>query len=313
MSTQSPSVVVLKLLGIVFIAEAAIMVMLPIILPSSISAVIEAIVDSCLLTLICAPLIWWVIIGPVRSMAAAQQMVAVAQLATGVAHELRNPLTSIKMLVQTNREILDAREPLKDDLQIIEDEIRRMERSIQTFLEFARPRTPERAAIDLAALVHRSFTLIEARAEKQNIRLTFREPVPPVIAQADWEQIQQVLLNLMLNALDAMPHGGNLEVELNISAGNLALLTVTDSGLGIAADVLSRLFQPFVTNKETGVGIGLFISKRIATEHGGRLLAENLQRGGARFSLTLPLSANANRERVNASHDLSHDKTDTVQ
>ena len=293
MSAHSPAFVVLKLLAIVFIAEAVIMVLLPIMLPRDVSPIIEAIVDSCLLTLISAPLIWWVIIGPLRSMAATQQMAVVAQLATGVAHELRNPLTSIKMLVQTNREVLDSNEPLKDDLQIIEDEIRRMERSIQTFLEFARPRTPERAAIDLATLVCRSFTLIEARADKQHVRLLFQEPPRPVIAQADWEQIQQVLLNLMLNALDAMPSGGMLEVELDNMPTGEARLTISDAGSGIPANILSRLFQPFVTNKETGVGIGLFISKRIAIEHGGRLLAENRHEGGARFTLILPSAADA--------------------
>lgn len=285
-STSSPFSVFIKLLAIAFIAEAGVMFVLPAILPKSVSAGTEAFVDSCLLTLLTAPLVWWVIIGPLRASAAAEKMAAVAQIATGVAHELRNPLTAVKMLVQTQRELPGASEQLAEDLTIIEDEIRRMERSIKSFLDFARPQAPSRRPIDPTEVVRRTFSLIEPRARNQKVELKLLAPAAPLSIEADGEQLLQLMLNLCLNALDAMPDGGALAVDFKEIDGTLRL-SVRDTGPGISPEVLAKLFQPFVTSKETGVGIGLVICKRIAEAHRGRLRGENLGEGAC-FTLDLP-------------------------
>jgi two-component system sensor histidine kinase HydH len=285
-STSTPLSVFIKLLAIVFIAEAGVMYMLPVVLPRSTAAGTEAFVDSCLLTLLTAPLVWWVIIGPLRASAAAEKMAAVAQIATGVAHELRNPLTAVKMLVQTQRELPDVGDQLAEDLTIIEDEIRRMERSIQTFLDFAKPQAPRRRPTNPTDVVRLAFALVEPRARNQRVDLKLIEPETPLTVEADSEQLLQLFLNLCLNALDMMPDGGTLIVESQ-QVDKLVSISVRDTGRGIEPEVLSRLFQPFVTSKETGVGIGLAICKRIAEAHRGRIRGENLVQGAC-FTLELP-------------------------
>jgi two-component system, NtrC family, sensor histidine kinase HydH len=223
-----------------------------------------------------------------REVLRADQMVAVGQMAAGVAHELRNPLTSIKMLVQANREEAEAHGLPAEDLQMIEPEIRRMERCLQTFLDFARPPKPERRPVSLAMLVDRTFALVEGRARKQHVTLHCTHPTTPVIVEADADQMQQVLVNLALNALDAMPRGGSLDVSLGAPVHGQIELRVRDTGPGIAPKLLPRLFEPFVSSKETGLGLGLVVSRRIAESHGGNLWVTNPPHGGACFVLRLP-------------------------
>jgi two-component system sensor histidine kinase HydH len=221
-----------------------------------------------------------------REVMRADQLAMVGQMAAGVAHELRNPLTSIKMLVQT------AQKPgspglTDDDLAMIEHEIRRLEKSLQRFLDFARPPRPERRPLHLITVVERALALIEGRARKQRVRLSFVPPAEPIVVKADEDQIQQLLLNLLLNSLDVMAEGGALTVELAGAPGNHAELRVRDTGPGIPSELLSRLFDPFMSTKETGIGLGLAVSHRIAESHGGTLSAENQPGRGACFVLRL--------------------------
>jgi signal transduction histidine kinase len=228
-----------------------------------------------------------------REVLRAEQLAAVGQLAAGVAHELRNPLTSVKLLVQTNREEAESQALPAEDLQVIEREIRRMERSLQTFLDFARQPKPERRPLELAQLVERTAALVGGRARKQHVTLQLTRPPAPVVVDADTDQIQQLLVNLALNALDVMPRGGTLEMAFGPPERGYAELCVRDTGPGIAPELLPRLFQPFVSGKETGLGLGLVISQRIAESHGGSLRAANRPEGGACFSLRLPVLAAA--------------------
>lgn len=223
-----------------------------------------------------------------RSVLRAEGLAEVGQLAAGMAHELRNPLTAIKMLVQTNREEAEARGLPAEDLNVIEQEILRMEGRLNVFIDFARPPKPERRRVDLAAVVGETLALVGGRARKQRVELKFTPPPTPVEVEADGEQVRQLLVNLALNALDVMPRGGVLEIELRPPADGPAELAVLDTGPGIAPRHLPRLYEPFFTSKETGLGLGLVVSQRIARDHGGSLRATNRPQGGACFLLRLP-------------------------
>jgi signal transduction histidine kinase len=220
----------------------------------------------------------------------AEQLAAVGQVAAGVAHELRNPLTSVKMLVQTGLEGPAPTGLAVEDLEIIEHEIRRMEASIQTFLDFARPPHAERRRCDLLAVVRRSLALVEGRARRQGVRCQADLPPGPVEVDIDAEQIHQVLLNLLLNSLDFLPHGGEIRLEVRPATPGspLATVTVRDTGPGLAPRVRERLFEPFVSGKETGLGLGLSISRRLVEAHGGTMTGDNSPAGGAVFRFTLP-------------------------
>lgn len=223
-----------------------------------------------------------------RSVLRAEELAGVGQLAAGMAHELRNPLTAIKMLVQTNREEAEASGLPAEDLNVIEQEILRMEGRLNVFIDFARPPKPERRLVDLAAVVGETMALVGGRARKQRVTLKFDPPETPVEVEADGEQIRQLLVNLALNALDVMPRGGTLEIELRPPSDHNAELAVLDTGPGIPTRHLSRLYEPFFTSKEAGLGLGLSVSLRIARDHGGTLRATNRPKGGACFLLRLP-------------------------
>lgn len=225
-----------------------------------------------------------------RDLLRADQLAIVGQMAAGVGHELRNPLTSIKGLVQVNLREARSRGLPAEDLGVIEQEIRRMERTLQTFIDFARPPRCECRRLSLLPVIEQTLALIRGRAEKQGVAARFVQPATSVLVDGDGDQIQQLLLNLALNALDAMPQGGILELGIRLSDGGRVEIEISDSGPGIAPTLLPYVFDPFVSGKERGLGLGLAISRRIAEDHGGGLEASNRPEGGARFVLRLPAS-----------------------
>jgi signal transduction histidine kinase len=223
-----------------------------------------------------------------RDLLRAEQLSAVGQLAASVAHEVRNPLTSVKLLVEAALRA-HKRKPLTvDDLQVIHGEIGRLEQTVQHFLDFARPPTLQRHVCDLREVVVQAAALVGVRARQQEVEMAIRCGDRPVSGNVDRDQLCTVLVNLFLNALDAMPHGGRLEADLELSPAAEILLRVSDSGSGILPELAGRLFTPFASSKPTGTGLGLSISRRIVEEHGGTLTGENRPGGGAVFMIRLP-------------------------
>lgn len=262
-----------------------------------------------------------------RELLRSEQLARVGQLAAGLAHEFRNPLMPMKMLVQNAIERGDEVGLKGRSLQILNEEISRLEQSIQSFLDFARPPVPERCQEDLAEIVRNTTFLVRGRCEQQMIDLYVEAPDAPVIANVDRTQIRQLLLNLILNSIDALKNRGAIHIQLDPNAllpaqiiasespSNLTnteelisehqalragvrrsipsprpcfMIRVSDNGVGIPTEMLDRIFEPFVTNKETGTGLGLSICKRIADMHRGFLVAANRIGGGAEFSFYLP-------------------------
>jgi signal transduction histidine kinase len=222
----------------------------------------------------------------------AEQLAAVGQIAAGVAHELRNPLTAIKMLVQTGLEEHPPSGLATEELAVIEQSIRRMEQYIQIFLDFARPPRAERRRIDLLEVVRRAVALVEGRARRQKVDLAMHLPDEPLVASLDPEQIQQVLVNVLINSLDAQPRGGMIEVGVGRHDGKVEL-EVSDRGPGLPAEIRGRLFEPFVTSKPDGVGLGLSICKRLIETNGGTIRIANAPGGGAAVAFTVPVEESA--------------------
>lgn len=399
-------------LVVVFAVEALVMLVLPMLLPADMPGVWEALFDSALLTVTCAPLLWWVIINPLRRVALeaqklsstivenagdgivtvdpsgnvlsynfaahqlfghaakeiltrpivqllpeislttttvgetltttgrrqngedfpasvsvrkiddndqsalviivrdlteahraeiarttaareqealrAQQMATLAQLATGVAHEIRNPLTAIKMLIQSTQTDSDTTSLPTEDVRIVESQIRRMEQSVSALLDFARPSPVARQTIVLRELIPDVIRLLEGQAKKQHVSILFEEVDGNLVLNADRDQLQQLILNLGLNSLDVMPNGGTLEFRIANHGQEMACILVSDTGPGIAPELMEDIFQPFFTTRKQGVGLGLNICRRIAKEHEGSLTAANRSSGGAVFELCLP-------------------------
>jgi signal transduction histidine kinase len=224
----------------------------------------------------------------------AEQLAAVGQMAAGIAHELRNPLMAMKILVQAAAEASPPN--LADrDLRVLEEEITRLERSAETFLDFARPPEIERRTFDLKLLAGQVIDLVSSRAGRQGIHIACDFPKGQSIPiRADMGQVRQVLLNLLLNALDAMPQGGqaSVEIETSDSPGNVlpgwVTVRVRDAGHGLPSELGAKIFEPFVSTKPTGIGLGLSICKRIVESHGGQIQAVNRPEGGAEFIVRLP-------------------------
>jgi two-component system, NtrC family, sensor histidine kinase HydH len=220
----------------------------------------------------------------------AERLAAVGEVAAGVAHEIRNPLTSVKLVVQRAAERRPIHSLSENQVQVLLEEVSRIEHTVQGLLDFARPDKPQRTRCPLAPIIKRTLTLLEGRLHRQQVELIVHEEDASPWVNVDPPQIQQVLVNLIINALDAMPAGGRIEVRQFVSAEtDEVVVEIEDDGPGISADIIDRLFEPFATTRSTGSGLGLAISRRLIEDQGGSLQAANSAAGGAVFAIRLPV------------------------
>ncbi|MHB8973641.1 MAG: sensor histidine kinase [Pirellulaceae bacterium] len=227
-----------------------------------------------------------------REAVLADRLAAVGELAAGVAHELRNPLTAVKLLMQAAVDAVPARALSEDHMHVVLEQIQRMESTIQGLPDLARPPQIREVCHDVRDTLSRALNLIEGHAKQQGVIIHTDCPATPVLVDGDPEQLHQVFVNLLLNGVEAMPDGGNLQVAIlrDELAGTGCRVEFCDSGAGIPPAIMARLFEPFVTDKKRGTGLGLAISRRIVQQHGGKLTAANRHTAGALFTVELPLS-----------------------
>ena len=224
-----------------------------------------------------------------QQLLASGRLVAVGELTASMAHEFNNPLGVILGFAQGLLAEMDRSQPYYRYVEIIAEETRRCERLVQELLEFGRPRNVEFAPVQLQTVLDKTLDLVSNRASKSgvNIVLNIAPELPSI--HADAQQLQQVLLNLSLNAIDAMPRGGVLTWTVANVDSTAVVLAVEDNGFGIQPEMLPRIFQPFVTaNKRRGLGLGLPISDRIVKAHGGRIEVESTSGQGTKFKIYLP-------------------------
>jgi two-component system, NtrC family, sensor histidine kinase HydH len=220
----------------------------------------------------------------------AEQLARVGQMAAGIAHEVRNPLTVIKLLVQAATDPNRAVGFRPRDLRVLEGEILRLEQIISAFLDFARPPRPTKKTVAPRELLDECLAGVAARAELQRVAVRLDAPPELPALDADAGQLKQVIYNLMFNALDVLTTGGTIRVGATVAGApgrQVLTIGIADSGPGLPAGLENRLFDPFVSTKETGLGLGLSICKRIVEAHGGSITAANGPAGGAMFVVRL--------------------------
>ena len=231
-----------------------------------------------------------------RQLFQSEKLAALGKLSAGIAHEIRNPLTSIKILIHSLVDEQATENSREKDLAVIETEIERVNKIIKQFLDFARPRPPSLELTDVRTILDETLALLLYEMEAQRIspEKHYAPDLPPV--PMDREQMKQVFLNLMLNAIPAMENGGTLRVAAlrappapGKGGRSTAEIAVEDTGPGIAEDLRNKIFEPFFSTKEEGIGLGLPIAQRIVEEHGGEIRVESKAGVGKTFIISLPL------------------------
>jgi len=223
-----------------------------------------------------------------------EKMAALGQLSAGIAHEIRNPLTSVKIFIQSLEKEIDLDENQKEDFTIIKREIDRINEHITRFLDFARPEEPRFQSVPVHALVMDTLSLLAPRMRSTSVDLdvSLPEDLPPV--EGDPKQLGQVFLNLILNAVEAMPKGGKLTIQSTLKGvpedqETWIQLFFRDTGCGIPEGDRPYLYDPFFTTKERGTGLGLSIVYSIVQKHNGQIEVESEPGKGSLFIVTLPV------------------------
>ncbi len=224
----------------------------------------------------------------------AEKMALVGKLAAGMAHSIRNPFTSVKMRLFSLGRTLNLTETQKDDLDVISQEIRHIDTIVQNFLEFSRPPRLKMQQISPSLIVDMVIQLLEHRLTSYDVHIQVQRThsLPPILA--DPEQLKEVLVNLVVNACEAMKKGGHItiseEESTDSTVGSVNRIRVSDDGPGIPEALREKVLQPFFTTREDGTGLGLSIAVRIVEEHGGHLTLNSTEGRGTTITMTFPIT-----------------------
>lgn len=219
----------------------------------------------------------------------AEKLSALGRLAATIVHEINNPLSGILTYLYLLKSELGLDDSMREDLSLLEREVNRIAELVKRLRSFSKPAQHERKPVVLEDILKDVLLLLKKDLEGHKINLTVEAApdLPPVLASAG--ELHEVFLNLIINARDAMPQGGDLSITLQRRA-SWAVITITDTGTGIPPAIRERIFEPFFTTKgEQGTGLGLSISYRIIQEHGGDMEVESQEGKGTTFRIFLPL------------------------
>ncbi|MHB1308091.1 MAG: ATP-binding protein [Limisphaerales bacterium] len=222
-----------------------------------------------------------------------EKLASLGTLAAGVAHEIRNPLTAINVRVHGLKKALATGSSEREDVLVIDEEIRRLDRIVRDFLDFARPAAPRLITVQVESLFGRVRNLLGAQWQESGIRFEVDPPQDWWI-RVDTQQLEQVLINLVQNAADSLEGAGRITLRARAATARLGgshrsvvILEVVDTGKGIPPEVQQRIFDPFFTTRESGTGLGLAIAARIVDKHGGLLQCETQVGRGTTFGIVL--------------------------
>jgi signal transduction histidine kinase len=225
-----------------------------------------------------------------QALLSTERLSAMGQLAATLAHEIKNPMQVIGLILESVTNPRIDWESKQKHLEGMHQEFQRLMALTSDVLSFARSPRMERRPTSIAAVVRYTLGLTGKQLQRSRIQVHANLPddLPPVTASQD--QLAQVFLNLVVNAIDAMPDGGELVIAAQASSEEIEL-SFTDNGPGLSSEVLDKLFDPFFTTKKEGTGMGLSISRSIVQQHGGAIEAFNAPGGGSLFSITLPVAS----------------------
>lgn len=222
----------------------------------------------------------------------AERLGALGQMASGIAHEIRNPLNSVQGFVQLLQESASTSQET-EYCNIVLDEVKRINRIVQDMLDFSRQQEFSTEDIDITALLSAIHMQLKPEAEEEKVDLAMKinkSNMPAVIGNAD--KLKQVFLNIVRNAVQATPAGGRVAITLDMydseSAPHMVRIVVADTGIGIPVDAISKIFDPFYTTKDDGTGLGLSICQKIIEQHNGRINVESMEGKGTKFHILLP-------------------------
>jgi signal transduction histidine kinase len=217
---------------------------------------------------------------------------ALGNMAATVAHEIRNPLNSVSMGLQR---LKGEFRPTQDEeeysrfIELMRGEVQRLNSIVEEFLSLARPLEIKPEPVRIDELLKEMAVLVESDAKSKKVEIKVVVPPELPAAWVDRNYFKQALLNLILNGMQSMPHGGLLTLEAKVAHGKMVVI-VADTGDGIPKDILPRIFEPYFTTKTKGAGLGLSIARRIVEAHGGTLTVDSAVGQGTRFQLAVPMS-----------------------
>ncbi len=214
-----------------------------------------------------------------------KRLTQLGEMSAGIAHELRNPMSVIAGYAKLLNKKVEASN--KATVNAILTEIDHIDKIISEFLAFAKPTDLNKASIDLTALIEESVKTVIA--DNKTINASFAKCNDPVNIMADEFMLRQALTNILINAVESMPDGGNMMIELN-STGDRIELSISDTGPGIPEDIKQKIFLPFYTSKQDGIGLGLAIVQKVIVSHGGTIEVDSKKGKGTTFLVTLPVS-----------------------